>query len=1011
MKKQRKGLRDVLIALAVMAALIIIAAVVVWFIISTSNVAPSMADVMDTIQNCIPQIVMIVVFLVLMLVVIGISGNMSGVHKLLLRGEGMIVSVIGIVVAANLLVYGPLNTLISVNFSDSYALSDRTYQEGRELNEKIVGEGIVLLKNTDNFLPMEDVQNLNVFGWGSTNPVYGGSGSGAGTANERVSLIEGLENAGFSTNSELTDFYTEYCEERPLGSGVGEGDFTLPEPSRKQYSEELLQNAKDFSDVALVVICRQSGEGCDMPNDMGDVLEGTYPIEKGYATYNTEEYGHEDDFTSGMSYLELSNTERDLIDMVCSEFSNVIVLVNSANAMELGFLEEYDQIKGALLAAGVGDNGFDALGSILRGDVNPSGKTADTYVYDLLASPYINNVGNFTYNNIDDLLYDGADQTGNLNSSMNFVNYVEGIYVGYKFYETAAYEGLLDYDEAVQYPLGYGLSYTTFSQEITEMQDNGGEVTVRVEVTNTGDVAGKDVVQLYYTPPYYNGGIEKASVNLLNFAKTDVLEPGESATVELTFTYDDLASYDTYNYGCYVTEHGNYNISIRSDSHTPIASETINIAEDIIYNEENDGARESDAQAASNVFQYAEGDVVYLSRADQFANYEEATAAPSEDAYSLSQEQKDSLINLQTWKAEDNDDPDDQYPTMEADNGLTFYDMKGIAYDDEKWDALLDQMSFDEMATLVGMGGYGTAKVESIDLPSTLQSDGPTGLNGGFGSSNGSGTTFCSLTLLASTWNKDLAYERGCMIGKQADELHFSGWYGPGANTHRTAFGGRNFEYYSEDSVLAGYMCAGDIKGARDNGLIAYMKHFALNDQETNRANSLMTWSNEQAIREIYLRAFEIGAKEGNAMGVMSSFNFIGNKWAGGSGELLQTVLRDEWGFEGVVVTDWYIGDNSGFMDSNLATRNGGDQMLSTTGTGGAMVTDDNATAVIALRESCHNIIYALSQSNVIDWEVGEAGWSLMVKGIDIGIAVLVVAAEIIIIVMGKRLKTTKKSE
>lgn len=998
--KKNLALRDGLIATGIIAAILAVAAFVIYGIVAGNNIAPSMSDTLDTIAKCSVQIVLIAAALVAVIVITAISANMKSGQKVMVRGQSIIAGFLVVLLAANWICYGPLEALIAVTFTDRYKMSDETAAAGESLNMELCNEGIVLLKNDDNALPLNGVTNLNVFGWGSVDPVYGGSGSGAGGEVEYVSMLDGLEHAGFSINTELSDFYKNYNSTRPIGNGVGANNFTLPEPTVDSYPSELLNNAKAFSDTALLVFCRQGGENLDLPRDaVGAIADGT--IE-----YNTTDAGmaHEGDFVSGMHYLELTNTERDLLDMVCSEFSNVVVIINAANPMELGFLEEYSSIKSALLVPGVGVNGFNSLGDVLSGKVNPSGRTADTFVYDLTDTPTFNNFGLFEYNNISDLMY--VDETNenvggagmSLNESMYFVNYVEGIYVGYKFYETASDEGLIDYNDKVQFPFGHGLSYTTFKQEITNFQDNNGTITMDVAVTNTGSKAGKDVVEVYYTPPYYNGGIEKASVNLLDFGKTDVLEPGATATISFSFTYDDLASYDAYVNGCYVTEHGDYEISIRSNSHTVLDNETFTISKDHIYNDQNDGARDSDGVAAENVFAYAEGEVTYLSRKDSFANYAQATAAPAADAYSMTQEQKNTLVNLKTWVGKDHNDPNDVMPTMGAKNGLTFYDMKGVAYDDPKWDTLLDQMTFEEMAALVGVGGYQTAAVDSIKLPASAQSDGPTCISANFSPNIESGTSFCCVTMIAQTWNKNLAYERGAMTGKDANDMHLTGWYGPGADTHRSAFCGRNFEYYSEDGVLAGYMCANEVQGARDFGLLAYMKHFALNDQETKRDGNLMTWANEQSIREIYLKPFEIAVKKGNAMATMTSFNFIGNKWAGGYDGLLQTVLRDEWGFEGVVVTDWYNGYRSGYMDVNLATRSGGDQMLSLTGTGGAIVTDTSATATIALRKSCHNILYGLAQTNLMNWDSNGAGWSRMLTRINIGAAVVIIAAEALLI-------------
>ena len=405
-------------------------------------------------------------------------------------------------------------------------------------------------------------------------------------------------------------------------------DWTLPEPTADTYSDDMMNNAKEFSDTAMVVITRVGGEGADLPTDVSQV---TY-------TNNSDEYN---DFEPGEHYLQLSQTERNMLDLVCENFDNVVVVYNGANAMELGFLNEYEQIKGALWCPGTGQSGFNALGSILSGEVNPSAKTSDTFVADLTATPTANNFGAMYYDNMDEFNVVSVGATGEEETSTpSFVNYVEGIYVGYKFYETAAVEGLINYDETVVYPFGYGLSYTTFTQEMGEITESDGTISFDVTVTNTGDVAGKDVVEVYYNPPYTNGGIEKASANLIAFEKTETLEPGASETVTISFKAEDMASYDYQNAKAYVLEAGNYEISINSDSHNVIASRTYNVPETITYSGEN--GRSTDAQTATNVFDYAAGEFTYLSRADGFANYAEATAAPT--TYTLPEDQKETFI-------------------------------------------------------------------------------------------------------------------------------------------------------------------------------------------------------------------------------------------------------------------------------------------------------------------------------------------------------------------------------
>ena len=612
----------------------------------------------------------------------------------------------------------------------------------------------------------------------------------------------------------------------------------------------------------------------------------------------------------------------------------------------------------------------------------------DTYVYDLSATPTSNNYGNFTYANSEEI-------TGSEENVAKFVNYVEGIYVGYKFYETAAVEGLIDYDSTVQYPFGYGLSYTTFDESITDIEDDGTNITLEVTVTNTGDVAGKDVAEVYYTPPYYNGGIEKASRNLVEFAKTDILEPGESQTLEISFAYEDMASYDDQVNKSYVLEHGDYEITLNTDAHTVVDSKTVTVEKDIIYNDENDGKRSTDKVAATNQFDDARGEVTYLSRENGFANYEEATAAPGN--VEMTEEEMQVYIAKNTFDAADYDDPDAEMPTTGADNGLTIQDMKGLDYDDEKWDKLLDQLTVDEMSTLVADGGFHMVGIDSVNSPETTDCDGPAAISSNFNSSI-KGSAFPSAVVIASTWNKELAKERGTQMGKECNELGVTGWYGPAMNIHRSAFSGRNFEYYSEDGTLSGFMGGNEVAGATEQGIMTYVKHFAMNDQETNRTNGLCTWATEQSIREIYLKGFERAFKDGKSLAVMSSFNSIGARWAGSNSSLLQSVLRDEWGFHGAVDTDAMDPLADFYMDLNSGIRTGLTHGLSMTGGDGLIENTDQAGTVIALREAAHENLYAVANSNAMDKETGTPDWVKIFIGADVAVLLLLAIGEYLVI-------------
>lgn len=948
--------------------------------------AINMADVVNVLNTCKPYLIGFGVIFVIALIALIAAFKMSKARRKLVRSEAGIAILLALVVVVNMICFGPMNSMISLATGNG-TISEETSAEATDLVEEIAEEGIVLLKNNDNILPLSDNNKLNVFGWASTNPCYGGTGSGSlSDAYETVTLLQGLENAGFELNTELSDFYTDYRADRPE-VGMWQQDWTLPEPTADSYGDEMISSAKDFSDTALVVITRVGGEGADLPTDVSQV---TY-------TNNSDEYN---DFEAGEHYLQLSRTERDMLELVCTNFDNVVVVYNGANAMELGFINEYEQIKGALWCPGTGQSGFNALGRILSGEVNPSGKTSDTFAADLTATPTANNFGSFFYDNTEEFDMEQVGFTGETETvSPSFVNYVEGIYVGYRFWETAADEGLINYDESVVYPFGYGLSYTTFTQKMGTLTENDGKISFDVTVTNTGDTAGKDVVEVYYNPPYTNGGIEKASANLIAFEKTETLEPGDSETVTISFSAEDMASYDYQNAKAYVLEAGDYVISINSDSHNVIDSQTYNVAETVTYS--GDSTRSTDQAEVTNQFDFAAGEVTYLSRADGFANYDEATAAPK--SLSMTDEQKEAFLNNGNYDPENYNNDSDEMPATGVKNGVELADLRGADYDDAQWDELLDQMSVSDMDQLIALGGYQTVAVSGIGKVQTIDCDGPASINNNF---TGTGSVgFPSAVMIASTWNKDIAAAFGESIGKMADEMGVSGWYAPAMNIHRSAFAGRNFEYYSEDGLLSGKIAAAAIRGAEEYGVYAYMKHFALNDQETNRNSMLCTWADEQAIREIYLKPFEISVKEGGCDAVMSSFNYIGTEWAGGCSALCNTVLREEWGFRGFVLTDYF--GVYGYMNSDQAIRNGTDCMLVAYDTETNHVEDQSsATGIRAMRQACKNILYTVVNSRAYDpenLETGLMGWQIAAIVIDVVMAAVIVALETAAIIRFRR--------
>ena len=921
----------------------------------------NMADVMNVIGSLTPYLIAIGVLFVLALIVT-FAVNKKTVKEVatrkIIHSESWLVALVGIVVAVSMMLSGPMATLLNNATLTKYMLSDATVSKANELAKEVQSEAITMLKNDDSNLPLSN-KKVNVFGWGSTNPVYGGTGSGSMSDQyDTVSLLDGMKEAGLETNADLSKLYTDYRADRPVVA-MWSQDWTLPEVPAGQYSDSLISDAKSFSDEAVVVITRVGGEGADLPTNMkAETI--TYKN-------NSKDY---DDFQDGGHFLQLSKTERDMIDLVTKNFDKVTLVYNGANAFQFDFLSNYPQIKSVLWCPPAGQTGFSALGDVLAGETNPSGKTSDTFVKDLTKTPVFNNTdgaaaassssvgadGAFIYDNVDDLAAKYTGFTGQETTVLpSFVNYVEGIYVGYKFYETAADEGLINYNDTVIYPFGYGLSYTSFEQKMGDVSHKDGKVTFDVTVTNTGDTAGKDVVEVYYNPPYTDGGIEKASKNLVAFEKTGKLEPGASETVKIEFDDDDMASYDNKDARAWVLEKGDYAISIQSDSHHVIDSKRINVADTITYDSESN-THNDDQTVATNQFDYAAGDVTYLSRANHFANYAEATAAPTN--FSMSDEVKAAFTNNGNYDPTKYDDDSDEMPTTGAKNGLRLADMYGKDYDDADWEKLLDQLTFDDMDNLIANGGYGTPAVSSVGKIQLTDADGPASLNNNFTGVGSIG--FPASTAFACTWNKDLAKQFGEMIGDMAHDMHVAGWYAPAMNIHRGAFSGRTFEYFSEDSLLSGVMASHEIAGAKEKGVYSFMKHFALNDQETNRTNMVCTWADEQAIREIYLKPFEMSVKEGGAQAVMSSFNYIGYTYAGASNNLLNTVLRDEWGFKGFVLTDYFGG--YGYQNGDQEIRNGNDSMLATTKITNH-ITDKSATSVKAMRTAAHNILYTAANS------------------------------------------------
>ncbi|NDK32602.1 glycoside hydrolase family 3 N-terminal domain-containing protein [Nesterenkonia haasae] len=842
-----------------------------------------------------------------------------------------------------------------------------------DLVEQIAADGITLLKNSDDALPIT-AGSVTLFGRTSAEPVYGGSGSGSVDASTAVDVRGGLEHAGFQINETVYEELTEFADDAPRTRIVmdepDQSEYAVGEMPAGNYSDEAVDSFQEYNDAAIVVFGRGGGEGGDLATDME---------------------GWDENYFEGQHELMLNVDEQDTLELAQDNFDTVVVIINSSNIMELGDLENDDDVDAILWTGAPGETGFNALGGILTGDISPSGRTVDLWASDFTADPSFANFGRWEYTNIDESNASTLQQPNHaaMENGAFFVELEEGIYNGYRFYETAAQEGFLDYEETVVYPFGYGLSYTTFEWDLVNATEPelDGIFQAEVEVTNTGGVPGSDVVQLYYTAPYTPGGVEKAYVELGDFAKTGLLEPGESETVTLELAVEDMASYDYQDAEAWVLDEGTYELKIQTDSHSlaeGIDPIDFDVAETAVFGQ--DTPRAGDEQAATNRFdevsQHFSGDpdgegAHLMSREDFGATF---PTAPDE----ADQEAADYIIEgYQHYDAEAAAEASEaEMPTTGADNGLTLIDMRGLDYDDPQWAELLDQLEVDDMTDMLLNGAYNTEALPSIAKPRTDDIDGPHGFTS-FINDDFKGAAYPSAPLIAATWNKDLVYQMGEMMGEEALQMGVSGWYAPGVNLHRSPFAGRNFEYFSEDPTISGVLGAEVVSGAASRGLYAYTKHFAMNDQENGRVdNGIATWADEQTMREIYLKPFEMIVKEASApmtyiadddgnhaeteigsTAMMSSFNRIGATWAGGYPELLDDVLRDEWGFRGVVITDFNL---YGFMSPDQSIAAGTDHQL-VFAPMKSFEDTDSAEAVSNIRNATHNVLYTVANSNAMN--------------------------------------------
>ena len=875
------------------------------------------------------------------------------------KGTSFLMSVIALFMVAII--------VLSIIFADTISLflygagsssiSADTLSDGEELCEDITLEGTVLLKNEGgSALPLseDEITKVNVFGWAAYDWMTSTYGSGfSNTSLEKVKLFPALEKAGIEYNTTLYNMYKDFYSASSIGHrNWGKDDwneyrgdvdfgttkkFILHEPGAEYYTDEIINEAKEFSSVALVVIGRTSGEAADLR------FEQVKQIQTNGSNSTVTD--------SSRTYLELSVEEEQMIEVAKRACEKVIVILNTCNTMELGFIDD-EGIDAALLVGLTGLTGVNAVVDLLRGadeegnPVSPSGRTVDTYAYDIMSAPSSVNSG-----------YGGATKYTGLASSNNYtkgyydayIDYHEGIYVGYRYYETAAVEGYIDYDKTVQYPFGYGLSYTSFEWGVQTVLVNGlpqnpnavttlgknDKIEIYVNVTNTGSVPGKEVVQLYYSAPYIPGGIEKSSVVLGDFAKTDIIQPGETKQIKLEITAQSMASYDAYDanengHTGYELDGGSYLLCLMKNSHE--ASDMAEGENSVLHymvptggydydTDEATGATVENRFTGENTIDGYPIDgsketipVTYMTRADFAGTFpkEKIIRSRSEEAYKIASAQTPTKEQLEATGYGN--------VTMPLTSNIKTYTIDDLMdaedYDDPFFDILVKQMSTAELFELIRDGYFKTEAIESIDKPIYLDLDGPLGLN-----TRVTSNTTCefisypSETLLAQTWNTNLAYAMGLSVGREAkdSDLGIHGWYGPAANIHRNPYSGRNAEYYSEDPLLSGRFCAETVRGAKNEGLYSYIKHFVANDSESLREGRY-TFMTEQTFREIYLKPFEIAVKEGGANALMTSMNRIGAVWVGASRALCTDVIKGEWGFHGGLVTDWVDTGHADYM-------------------------------------------------------------------------------------------------
>ncbi|MBQ8804603.1 MAG: glycoside hydrolase family 3 C-terminal domain-containing protein [Tyzzerella sp.] len=877
----------------------------------------------------------------------------------------------------------------AIYYESDFATNEERIEKGAELVKKVEAEGASLLTNENKALPLASGSKVSLFSTSSVNIVYGGTGSANVDASQCDNLKTALEKEDFTVNPTLWDFYltgeaAEYTrgnagavvQDSATASGYGTAE--IVEAPWKLYTEDVINSVGEYGDAAIVVLSRIGGEGAD--------------------SYFDDKLG------DGKNYLALNDIEKEMMTNIkalkdAGKISKIVVLINTSNALQVDFLKNNEYgVDAALWIGGVGQTGLNAVAEILSGKVNPSGSLPDTYCYDNYSSPVMQNFTPVVYEGDTSKIPAHAD---------TYMVYQEGIYVGYKYYETR-YEdyvmgtgnaGEYAYGDDVAFPFGYGLSYTEFEySDMTLAYDEATTTyTINVKVTNKGEVAGKETVQIYVSSPYtqydIDNKVEKASVSLVGFDKTDILEPGASETLTIEVDGDYVASYDAYGAGTYILDAGDYYFTAATDAHN--AANNVLAAKG--YTAESTNGRMDAAGNASLVTKWNNPELDTVTYATSDAGTEINNKLNASDPNM--NEEVDDIVYLtrndwegtmpsleKTVKIVLNEYliqalQDQQYtsdpssavsmPRLGADNGLRLYDMIGLDYDDPKWDELLDQLTFDEMVSLIGDSFHWTMPVISVQAPGTRDENGPQGLTVAlFGSQLGVETTaLTSEDVLAATFNKDLVYEIGNIVGNDCLEAEITFLYGPGANTHRSPYGGRNFEYYSEDAVLSSEIGKAEVKGIEDKGVFVVMKHFALNDCEQDRIG-LGVWLNEQAAREIYLRAFQGALEDSQAggNGVMMAYTRWGAQWSGANAGLVKGILNEEWQCNGLQITDNVLNTMVNGVDGVMGGTTTYDSMLTFMITNNGLAKyEDDPVVVSAMREACHHNLYAIANSQAMN--------------------------------------------